>query len=204
MKCRFFFVVGFLCFATFSTPKVLCAEIQSGSQAPAFTLNDIYGNPRSLDDFSGKTIVLEWTNYDCPFVKKHYNSGNMQATQQDAVKEGVVWISINSSAPGKQGNYSAAEWQSMVRDRQSAASHILLDPSGEVGRLYSAKTTPHIFIITPSGNLVYQGAIDSIASADPVDIKKATNYVDKTLNELEKGQDISNPVTKSYGCSVKY
>ena len=175
-----------------------------GDVAPAFTLTDSNGVEHSLADFAGKTVVLEWTNHECPFVKKHYASGNMQAQQTAATADGVVWLSINSAAAGKQGNVDGSAANRLRSEAKSANTAYLLDATGVVGRLYAAKTTPHMYVIDPSGVLRYAGAIDSIPSADPADIPKATQYVSNALAELAAGKPVSTAVTQAYGCSVKY
>jgi len=180
------------------------AEISVGQNAPDFSLPDINGVSRSLSETKGKYVVLEWTNRDCPFVQKHYKSGNMQALQGEFVEKGVTWFSIGSSALGKQGNLSSEEWKTFVHDSGAKASAVLLDPGGDVGRLYGAKTTPHMFIINPQGNVIYQGAIDDTPSADPADIPGSNNYVRSALNQAMAGKSVVDPSTKAYGCSVKY
>lgn len=175
-----------------------------GEPAPDFTLLDSQGVQRSLSDFAGKTVVLEWTNHQCPFVRKHYGAGNLQAQQRAAVDQGVVWLIINSSAPGKQGHVEAAEANRIQAEWNAHQTHYLLDPEGKVGRLYEAKTTPHMFVIDPAGVLRYNGAIDSIPSADPDDIAEATQYVPQVLAELAAGKPVSVSLTQPYGCSVKY
>jgi peroxiredoxin len=180
------------------------AEVKTGDPAPPFTLTDINGVSHSLSDFRGKTVVLEWINHGCPFVVKHYEKGHMQALQREATANGVVWLSICSSAPGKQGHYSAEEWKKLNAKKQGAAAAILLDEDGAVGRLYGAKTTPHMFIIDGQGILVYQGAIDSKRSTDPDDIPKSENYVRAALDDLAAGRPVAKPQTTPYGCSVKY
>ncbi len=180
------------------------AKVTTGAVAPDFTLKDTKGVEHSLSSLKGKYVVLEWVNCDCPFVKKHYESGNMQATQNEWVGKGVTWLSVASSAQGKQGHYTAKQWKKLIKKNKFAASAVLLDGSGDVGQLYGAKTTPHMFVINPEGILIYQGAIDSIASADPADVSKATNYVRKALSEAMSGQSVSEATTKPYGCSVKY
>ncbi|MBC2605847.1 thioredoxin family protein [Pelagicoccus albus] len=177
---------------------------QVGASAPAFSLVDTQGNEHSLSDFEGKVVVLEWTNFGCPFVKKHYNSGNMQGLQEHATGKDVVWLSICSSAPGKQGNMSSEEWSSALEEKGSKATAVLIDESGEVGRAYGAKATPHMFVIDESGTLVYDGAIDSIASASPSDIEKAENYVKSALASLFAGEPIETAKAKPYGCGIKY
>jgi len=175
-----------------------------GETAPNFTLNDLDGKPVELASFKGKYVVLEWTNYDCPFVKKHYSSGNMQALQDKNVAEGVIWLTINSSAEGKQGNFLPAKWKELAAERKSSPTAILLDPDGKVGQLYMAKTTPEMFVIDPNGSLIYMGAIDDKSSTNVEDIKTAKNYVQQALDEAKALKPVSVPITRSYGCSVKY
>lgn len=180
------------------------AEVTVGTAAPDFRLPDTQGKEQSLADYKGKFVVLEWFNHGCPFVKKHYDSKNMQTLQKDLTAKGVVWFSIISSAMGKEGYVTADQAQVVMQGLESAASATLLDPAGTVGRLYGAQTTPHMFIINPEGLLIYQGAIDNIPSADPADTAKATNYVSQALEEALAGKAVSISATKSYGCSVKY
>ena len=175
-----------------------------GQPAPAFTLTDSKGQTHSLADFKGKTVVLEWTNHECPFVKKHYGAENMQAQQGSAASDGVVWLTINSGAPGKQGHVDAATAERIHGEHKAAQAAYLFDPQGQVGRAYGAKTTPHMYVIDPTGVLRYAGAIDSIPSADQDDIPKATQYVSSALAELAAGKPVGTPVTQPYGCSVKY
>jgi peroxiredoxin len=176
----------------------------TGGKAPDFSATDTNGKTQTLSQYKGKYVVLEWTNPDCPIVHKHYDSGNMQKLQKEFTGKGVVWLSIDSSAPGQQGNYSAAEMNQIMKSRNAAPTAIIPDPSGTIGKLYGAKTTPHMFVIDPSGNLVYQGAIDSIPSPDQADIPKATNYVQAALDESMAGKPVTTPSTRSYGCAVKY
>lgn len=180
------------------------ARVSVNQPAPDFTAVDSNGKEHRLSDFRGKTVVLEWTNHDCPYVRKHYDSGNMQALQKTATGKGIVWLSIISSAPGKQGHVSRAEANRLTSSRNAAPTAVLLDESGKIGRLYGAKTTPHMYIIDDGGELVYMGGIDSIPSTDTNDIARATNYVDAALNALSSGQPIEDAVTRPYGCSVKY
>jgi len=177
-----------------------------GSTAPAFTGLTSNGESVSLADFAGKTVVLEWTNDGCPFVVKHYADppSNMQTLQKAAASDDIVWLSVISSNKGEQGHATPARANELTTSRGAAPAHVILDESGDIGRLYGAKTTPHMYIITPEGELVYDGAIDSIPSARVDDIPKATNYVTAALTELAAGQPVSTPVTKPYGCSVKY
>lgn len=180
------------------------AEAAIGQPAPDFALVDSTGQTRSLADFAGKTVVLEWTNHDCPFVRKHYGSDNMQAQQRDATTDDVVWLTVNSSAPGQQGHVDGPRAERIRGDARAAQTAYLLDPDGAAGRAFGAKTTPHIYIIDPEGVLRYAGAIDSIPSPNPADIAKATQYVPQVLGELAAGQPVSVAVTRPYGCSVKY
>ncbi|MCB1723138.1 MAG: redoxin domain-containing protein [Gammaproteobacteria bacterium] len=182
----------------------LCAAPQIGQAAPDFAGTDTAGQVQRLSDYHGRTVVLEWTNHDCPYVRKHYGSGTMQALQRDAVAQGVVWLSIISSAPGKQGHVSAAQADALTRDRDASPSAVVLDEQGEIGRLYGAKTTPHMFVVDADGVLRYMGGIDSISSADPADIATAQPYVRTVLAQLASGEPVQPAVTRPYGCSVKY
>jgi peroxiredoxin len=175
-----------------------------GEPAPAFTAVDSNGKQISLADFRGKLVVLEWTNSDCPFVRKHYGAGNMQALQKEAAKNGVVWLSIISSAPGQQGHLDGAGANRLTRERNAAPAHVLLDPSGEIGRAYAAKTTPHMYLVDAAGKLLYMGGIDSIPSPDPADIAKAKPYLRTAMTEALAGKAVTDTVTRPYGCSVKY
>lgn len=180
------------------------AVIAVGQPAPAFTLTDSKGAAHSLGDFAGKTVVLEWTNPECPFVRKHYDGGNMQKLQADAAANGVVWLSVNSSAPGKQGHLDAAGAEALVAKEKAAPAAYLLDSDGKVGKAYGAVTTPHMFVIDGEGKLAYQGAIDDNSSADPKTVEGAKNYVTAALNELTAGKPVTEAQTKPYGCAVKY
>ena len=175
-----------------------------GKPAPAFSVVDTAGKMRSLAEFKGKTIVLEWTNNGCPYVKKHYGSGNMQKLQQDATKSGVIWLSIISSAPGKQGYVSGAEADELTRTRGAEPTAVLLDPKGDVGRLYEAQTTPHMFVIDTAGVLRYMGAIDDQPTTERASVANARNYVREALASLAAGKPIAETATDPYGCSVKY
>ena len=176
-----------------------------GETAPDFTLTDHTGGERSLSDYRGRFVVLEWFNDDCPFVKKHYTSGNMQGLQSTYTEQDVMWLTIASSASGRQGYIaSPQEATEIIEQRDSHQTVLLLDPAGAVGRLYGAKTTPHMFIIDPDGLLIYAGAIDDTPSTDPADVPQATNYVQLALDAAMAGQPVPTPTTKSYGCSVKY
>ena len=172
--------------------------------APAFTANTADGKTISLDSLKGKTVVLEWTNHDCPFVRKHYDSGNMQGLQKEAATKGTLWLQVISSAPGKQGHVDAATAARLNSARNAAPAQVILDPEGKLGKLYDAKTTPHMYIIDTKGTLVYKGGIDSLATADKADIAKAEPYVANALRALAARQKIATNNTKPYGCSIKY
>ncbi len=195
---------------TIALPAVLVAggEGDTGAaiekKAPDFSLTGIDGKTYKLSDYAGKYVVLEWNNFDCPFVKKHYGSGNMQALQKKYVDKGVVWFTICSSAPGKQGYYETNPLKKMVAERKIASTAYLRDPDGTVGRLYGAKTTPNMFVINPEGVLIYAGAIDDKPSTNQADIKGATNYVASCLDAAMAGKAVPTSSTASYGCSVKY
>ena len=182
-------------FAT-ESPKV-------GTAAPDFSLTDANGRKHSLGENKGKWIVLEWFNPECPFVKKHYGSGNMQKLQKEYEGKGVTWMTIDSSAAGKEGNLTPEAAAKKVSEWK-INSTLLLDPEGKAGQAYGAKNTPHMFVINPEGKIVYEGAIDSKATPNPADIPTSTNYVKAALDEAMAGKAVSNPDTKPYGCSVKY
>jgi peroxiredoxin len=186
------------------TTGLCLAEVEIGKPAPDFALPDTNGKTHSLADLKGKYVVLEWYQPDCPFVRKHYRSGNMQALQREYTAKGVVWLSIDSSAPGEQGNYPADKLNQFAARDGAARTALLLDPAGNVGRLYGAQTTPDMYIIDPSGNLVYKGAIDNKRSTDLEDVKTATNYVKSALDALLNGKPVPMSSTRPYGCSVKY
>ena len=179
-------------------------SLEVGEKAPAFTLKDANGKNWSLSGLKGKVVVLEWFNHGCPFVKKHYDSGNMQGLQKAFTDKGVVWLSICSSAEGRQGFQKPAEHLSMFENKDSAPSAILIDADGKVGKLYGAKSTPHMFIIDKKGKVAYAGAIDDKAGFDKDEIKSAKNYVKVALDEVMAGKPVSTSQTKPYGCSVKY
>lgn len=182
----------------------LLAEQVTGAKAGNFRLNDASGKVVELSQFAGKTVVLEWHNPGCPFVQKHYDSGNMQKTQAEARAQGAVWLTINSGAPGKQGHMSGAEAQKLVATQGAKSSYYLLDPKGVVGKGYGAKTTPHMYVIAPDGTLVYQGGIDDKPTANKADIATARNHVLAALGELKAGKPVSVKEARPYGCSVKY
>ena len=180
------------------------AAIEPGEEAPDFTLTDSKGTSHKLSDFRGKFVVLEWLNHECPFVKKHYSGGDMQKLQKEYTAKGVVWLSIISSAPGKQGHRTGPQAEADTKDKNAAPTAVLLDPSGEVGKKYDAKTTPEMFVLDKEGKILYAGAIDSIKSTDSADIAKAENHVRAALDAALAGQPVPTPKTKPYGCSVKY
>ncbi len=180
----------------------LTAEV--GKPAPNFEAIDIYGNKFSLKEQKGKIVVLEWTNHKCPFVRKHYETGNMQKTQKIATDNGVIWVSIVSSAPGKQGYVTPEEAKEIVKKVGANSTTRILDPTGKIGKLYGAKTTPHMFVISPQGNIEYIGAIDDKPSPNPDTIENAENLVLSALDALSQGHKVEVPVTAPYGCSVKY
>lgn len=172
--------------------------------APVFSLPDTYGETHHLADYQGKWVILEWLNYGCPFVQKHYRSGNMQALQERYIAEGAVWLAIVSSAPGKQGYYEPAEMNAQNEENGIKATAVLLDPEGTVGMMYAAKTTPQMYVINPEGVLLYNGAIDDRPSSRLSDIEGATNYLVQAMDEAMAGEPVSQPMTQPYGCSVKY
>lgn len=183
------------------TAQPLMAQAEVGQPAPAFTATDVAGKPVSLDQFKGKYVVLEWTNPECPFVVKHYDSGNMPKTQQEALAKEAVWISIQT-VPG--ADNSKAELPKWQKAKGAKPTVTIVDTGGQIAKSYRAATTPHMYIVAPDGKLIYAGAIDSKPTANADDIKSATNYVNLALGEALAGKPLSHPVTKAYGCSVKY
>ena len=175
-----------------------------GQPAPDFALKDTNGKTVRLSDFKGKHVVLEWTNPGCPFVRKHYDSGNMPATQKDATGKNVVWLSINSTEKASSDYLEPARLSAWLAERKAVPTAVLMDEEGTVGKSYGARTTPHLYIVNPQGQLIYAGGIDSIPSARPADIEKATNYVKTGLAQALAGQPIADANTKPYGCSIKY
>lgn len=196
-RLALFLATSFLAFNAY-------AGVNIGEVAPNFSLPGDDGKTHALADYKGKIVVLEWTNNSCPFVKKHYSGGNMQGLQKAYTGKGVVWLSIISSAPGKQGHVDAKTAADLSTSRGAAPTHVLLDPKGDVGHLYDAKTTPHLFVIDASGKLAYAGAIDSNSSADSSDIATATPYVKNALDEILAGKPVKKSLTPPYGCSIKY
>jgi peroxiredoxin len=201
---------GFLHAATLATVLTTLASAPAlasavvGEAAPAFTLPDSNGKPRSLAEFQGKVVVLEWWNPECPFVGKHYGSGNMQRLQKEWTAKGVVWLTVNSSAAGQQGYVDGAKANALMEERGGASTAVLLDHDGNVGKAYGAKTTPHLFVIDGKGRLAYAGGIDDKPSTDKADVATAKNYVSAALAEVTAGKAVTIASTQSYGCGVKY
>lgn len=192
-------VLGAAC--AMALPMAAYGSVDTGTPAPDFTLMDSNGNAVTLSDYADKTVVLEWTNHDCPYVVMHYKGGNMQSLQTKATDDGVVWMSIVSSAPGKQGHVSGADANELTESRNAAPSYVLLDESGDVGRLYGATNTPHMYVID-KGTLKYQGAIDDWKRGK--DVAETNNYVTAALTSISNGEAIAVPSKKAYGCSIKY
>ncbi len=175
-----------------------------GQTAPAFSVTDSRGKTVSLADFKGKHVVLEWVNPGCPFVQKHYNSGNLPGTQQRATAQGVVWLAVSSTARSASDYKPPAELEAWLKSKQAAPSATLMDDEGKLGRAYGARTTPHLYLIDPAGKLIYAGAIDSKPTANPADIATAVNYVNQALGEALAGKPVSQATTTAYGCTIKY
>jgi AhpC/TSA family len=180
------------------------ANATVGQAAPAFTVTDTSGKAVSLADFKGKTVVLEWVNPGCPYVRKHYDSANMQTTQKSATGKGVVWLAVNSTAQGHGDYKKPADMATWMQSQKAAATSTLMDSDGKVGKAYGARTTPHMYIVDAKGTLVYAGGIDDKPTANPADTKTATNYVNAALADIAAGKPIANASTRPYGCSVKY
>jgi hypothetical protein len=185
-------------------PQAASATPDVGKPAPAFSGTDSRGKTISLGDFRGKTVVLEWTNHDCPYVRKHYSADNMQILQRDAAKDGIVWLQIISSAPGLEGHVAGDRAEALNAERKAAPSGIVLDPKGTIGRQYAARHTPTMVVIDPKGALAYYGAIDDNTNWHPDSIKGAKNHVRAALADLKSGRAVSIAKTRAYGCSVKY
>jgi peroxiredoxin len=185
-------------------PRHALAAATVGAPAPVFTLASSNGPGVSLADQRGKLVVLEWTNHDCPYVRKHYETRNMQALQKDATGQGIVWLTIISSAPGTQGHVSAAQANDLTKSREAAPTAVLFDPTGVVGKAYGATNTPHMYLITREGVLVYAGAIDDKPTSRRSDVQGAQNYVRAALADVAAGQPVKTPVTRAYGCTIKY
>ena len=188
---------------------VLCLSLQAvpvvGQPAPEFSLTDIAGQTHTLSAYKGRVVVLEWVNPECPVVGKHYQgSGNMPATQQVALADGAVWLSINSGHPGAQGDYDAAEVAAWLKQTGARPAAYCRDQNGKVGKLYGARHTPTLYVINAEGTLVYHGGIDDINSSNPADVAKATNFVKAALADLKAGRPVARPTSRPYGCNVKY
>jgi hypothetical protein len=202
IRCPIFAAVLLACSLT--AADAASGDLTIGQPAPDFTAVDSKGVSHRLSEYHGKPVVLEWTNADCPFTRKHYTSGNMQSVQTLARRDGVVWLSVISSAPGKQGYVDGPGADALTRDRGAAPAAVLLDPSGTVGRLYHAKTTPHMYVIDRDGTLKYMGGMDSLATTDVSDIAAAEPYLKEAMLAVVDNKPVPHPVTKPYGCSIKY
>lgn len=189
--------------AAFALPALAMGP-DLGKPAPDFAAADAHGKPVKLSDFRGRLVVLEWSNHQCPYVRKHYGAGNMQKTQAAARALGVTWITIISSGPGEQGHVGAAEANRLTAERNAKPHHVVLDPEGKIGRLYAARVTPHMYIVGTGGALLYKGAIDSIRSSRQSDIANAKNYVTAALGEIKAGKQVADADTAAYGCTIHY
>ena len=194
---------SFTAVALLLSPAISFAQ-ETGKAAPGFTLNDSNGKSHSLSDLKGKFVVLEWINPGCPFVKKHYESNNMQELQKKYTDKGVVWLTVNSSAAGKQGHLTAEDANKEIKAKNAHMTALLLDHDGKVGKAYNAKTTPHMYVINAEGVLVYAGAIDDNNSSDKEDAKTAKNYVAAALDQAMAGKPVETASTDAYGCGIKY
>lgn len=202
MSRRFHVMAAVAALSMFAVPAAAAPTV--GAPAPDFRAVDTAGVERSFAEFRGKTVVLEWNNPECPFVKKHYGSGNMQKAQAAAAKDGVVWLTINSGAPGKQGHMNGAQAKAFLASAGARPTDYLLDHSGVVGKAYDAKTTPHMYIVNKAGTLVYAGGIDDKPTPRPADISGARNHVLAALSEIKAGKAVSVATSRPYGCAVKY
>ena len=202
LTAAFFVAAAIAALSASVTPA--SAQARIGNPAPAFSLTDSNGRTVSLAAYKGKTVVLEWTNHECPYVGKHYRGNNMQALQKKWTGQGVVWLSVISSAPGRDGYVSGEQANKLTADRGAAPSAVLFDPEGKVGHAYGARATPHMYVVNGEGSLVYMGAIDDQPSARLEDLKIAKNFVDTALTEVSQGKPVSVASSRAYGCSVKY
>jgi len=198
------FLAGLAALAVALVPVAAGAQAVVGSPAPAFTATDSHGQTHSLQEYRGKYVVLEWHNQGCPYTKKHYVSGNMQSLQKEWTAKGVVWFTVISSAPGKQGYMTPGAENSYLTQVHAAPTAVLMDTDGKIGRLYGAKATPQMIVIDPNGKVIYDGAIDNRPTPDPEDVKGADNYVSDALTEAMAGKPVGTPFTRPYGCGVKY
>jgi peroxiredoxin len=185
-------------------PSPVSANAKVGAPAPAFTATATGGKAVSLADYRGKIVILEWTNHDCPYVRKHYDTSNMQTLQTETTSQGVVWLTLISSAPGTQGHVSPGQADELTASRKASPTAVLLDPTGVVGKMYGATNTPHMYIVDKGGALVYAGAIDDRPTTRRGDVQGAQNYVREALQAVMAGQPVKTPVTRAYGCTVKY
>ncbi len=201
---RFAAALGFSALAAFSLASAARADAIPGKPAPEFTAVDSNGKSHKLSDYKGRTVVLEWTNDGCPYVRKHYGAGNMQALQLEAADKSIVWLTVISSAKGEQGYVDGAGANKLTADRKARPAAVLLDPTGVVGKAYGAKTTPHMYVIKADGQLAYNGAIDDKPTSNPADIKGARPYVKEALSAVAEGKPVQVATTRAYGCSVKY
>ena len=199
-----FYLLATAALAVATLPASSHAQAVVGSPAPGFTATDSHGQAHSLSEYRGKFVVLEWHNHDCPYTRKHYASGNMEALQKEWTAKGVVWFTVISSAPGLQGYMTDAEENSYLEKMHADPTAVLMDPEGKLGRLYDAKTTPEMYVIDPQGKLIYEGAIDNRPTPDESDIKGADNYLNDALTEAMEGKQVAVEYTRPYGCSVKY
>lgn len=190
--------------AAAALPALAAANAVVGQPAPAFTVTDTAGKPVSLADFKGRTVVLEWVNPGCPYVRKHYDSANMQATQKGAADKGAVWLAVNSTHPSHYDYRKPADLAAWMQSQKAAATHTLMDGDGKVGRAYGARTTPHMYIVDAKGTLVYAGGIDDKPSSNPADTKTARNHVSAALADIAAGRPVAQAATRPYGCSIKY
>jgi len=197
-------LAGAILLAAMLAPVSAGAQAVVGSPAPAFTATDSHGQAHTLNQYRGKYVVLEWHNQGCPYTHKHYASGNMQALQKEWTAKGVVWFTVISSAPGKQGYVTDSEENAYLAEMHADPTAVLMDPEGKLGRLYDAKTTPEMYVIDPQGKLIYEGAIDDHPTPDVSDIKGADNYLNDALSEAMAGKSVAHAYTRPYGCSVKY
>jgi peroxiredoxin len=186
------------------TRSAWAAPAKVGEAAPGFTVTASNGSPVSLASHKAKIVVLEWTNHDCPYVRKHYDSGNMQSLQRDATGQGVVWLTVISSSEGTQGHVTPAQADELTTSRKAAPSAVLLDTKGVAGKLYGATNTPHMYVVDRAGTLVYAGAIDDRPTSRRADVQGANNYVRAALDAVAAGRPVKTPVTRAYGCTVKY
>ncbi len=192
--------LGAICLPTFAN----AADAEVGKPAPAFTATDTNGKTVTLADFKGKPVVLEWTNHECPFVRKHYDTGNMQKVQESTTKDGAIWITIVSSAKDKEGHTTAEEANAIIMKEKAHPTHKILDEDGSIGKMYAAKTTPHMFVVDKDGYTAYAGAIDDNPSFDAKTVEGAKNYILAALDDLKQGKPVATPSTQPYGCGVKY